>query len=110
MSYRLAHQRLSGPVKGFIQFSGSDIRGGPLGPTIWTLIGRVEGDFPLSFLAQPAEFNFRELDHLNGEFIGYIAGGTVTITYLEYPGTTIVGPAPAGSYKIRGKTKVIYIK
>ena len=109
MSYRLAYHRLSGPLKGFIEFKGSTIRGGPLGWTSWTLVGEVEGEIPPSFTAEPAEYNFQKLDHLNGRFHAYVAGGTITLTYLEHPGATITGRA-SGNFEIRGKTHVIYFR
>ncbi|KAF8649053.1 hypothetical protein AX14_008753 [Amanita brunnescens Koide BX004] len=95
------------PVNGFIQFSGPNLRGGPLDGATWTLVGIMQGDIPPSFTAQPARYNFGDLQDLNGEFRAYIAEGTVTITYIRSPGTTIVGPAPGGSYSFQGVMKVI---
>ena len=107
MSYRLAYQCLSGPVRGFIEFEDSLIRGGPVGPRFWNIVGKVEGEYPRPFRAEPVVYNFQRLEQLNGEFHAFVAGGTITITYVNDPGATIVGRAD-GNYEIRGRTHVIY--
>lgn len=91
-----------------MEFTVSQIRGGLLGPERWILRGQVIGEIPPSFRAQPARFNFRDVEDFNGEFQAYVAGGTVTISYIKSPGTTIVGPAPPGSFAFRGVTRVVH--